>query len=81
MPRVSPKTYYGYSGRFKDNVGSKKNKPASPKPKLYECACTLMIPLSNGTFVRHDDPAGFYCPGTGEPKNFWQTVTVISKAK
>lgn len=78
--RVSSGTYYGYSGRLKDNQG--KPKKQAPKvdvsldymarKKFSECSCTKMILLDKGFFVDHYDNAGNYCSGSGETKDFWK---------
>lgn len=76
--RASPKTYYGYTGRFRDNTGKNKNFATSVKSavkikrKLSECSCTKMIPVADGAFIEHNDIAGNYCNGSGESPNFWK---------
>lgn len=76
--RVSSKTYYGYSGRFKENRGKTKivakqaTPNARPARKFSECACTRMIQIIDNMFVEHYDAFGLMCDGSGERKDFWK---------
>ena len=74
--RASPKTYYGYTGRFRDNLGKAKTSASKKnqliKRKFSECSCTQMIAVVDGVFVTHNDIAGNYCNGSEFPSDFWK---------
>ncbi len=76
--RVSPKTYYGCSGRFRDNRGKKKTAVVAqirnpiPLRKFSECSCTRMIQIIDNIFVDHGDAFGIFCDGSGEHKDYWK---------
>lgn len=79
--RVSSGTYYGYTGRFRDNKGKKNGTKLSSVPmikdpvparKYSECSCTKMILVVNGIFVDHEDTMNLPCNGSGETKDFWK---------
>lgn len=76
--RVSSKTYYGYSGRLRDNRGKKKtviNAQVSNLTlarKFSECSCTRMIQIIDNAFVTNADAFGVLCDGSGEHKDYWK---------